>query len=461
MLRYAFIMTVSIFSTALSPFAHAPAALAEAARSAEPKIENFTLENGLEVVVIPDSRAPVVTHMIWYKVGSADEPKSKSGIAHFLEHLMFKGTQKYPAGMFSAKVSELGGQENAFTSYDYTAYYQRVPKEALKTLMEFEADRMTGLVLTDEVVNPERDVILEERRSRTDSDPSAQLMEAVSASLWLNHPYRLPIIGWEHEIRDLNRHDAIAFYKHFYRPNNAILVVAGDVDKETVRRFAEETYGTVERGDEIGPRQRPQEPPHITPRRVTLKDARVRQATLQRSYVAPSYSRAEGKQAHALDLLSTVLGGGSTSRLYKTLVIEQELAAAAGAYYSGTALDAGRFVVYAIPRPNVSLEKLEEALDQQIARILKEGVEASELERAKTRLVAQAIYERDNQASMARTFGASLTSGESVQDVLEWPDRVKAVTAEDIMEAGRQTLDLRRSVTGLLLPDATQSAEKP
>ena len=202
------------------------------------EVSEFTLDNGMQVVVVPDHRAPVVTHMVWYRVGSADEQGGKSGIAHFLEHLMFKGTDKHPAGEFSQVVSKLGGQENAFTSQDYTAYFQRVAKEHLATVMGFEADRMTGLVLTDEVVLPERDVVLEERRMRTDNDPASQLSEAAQAAMFTNHPYSHPIIGWEDEIKKLNRDDALAFYRRFYTPNNAILVVAGDVEPDEVRRLA-------------------------------------------------------------------------------------------------------------------------------------------------------------------------------------------------------------------------------
>src|ERR671929_832915 len=210
-----------------------------------PNLSSFTLDNGLDVIVVPDHRAPVVTHMIWYRNGSADDPIGQSGIAHFLEHLMFKGTEKHPAGEFSQVVSALGGQENAFTSFDYTAYFQRVAREHLKTMMEFEADRMTGLVLDDAVVAPERDVVLEERRMRVETDPAAQLSEAMATALFVHHPYGNPIIGWMHEIETLDREHALAYYRRFYTPENAILVVAGDVVEEEVRRLADRTYGRV------------------------------------------------------------------------------------------------------------------------------------------------------------------------------------------------------------------------
>ncbi|MFC7051784.1 M16 family metallopeptidase [Hansschlegelia quercus] len=431
-----------------------PSQAAEAGRSAGPEVSTFTLNNGLQVVVIPDRRTPVVTHMIWYKVGSADEARGVSGIAHFLEHLMFKGTAKNPAGAFSHAVAELGGQENAFTSYDYTAYFQRVAREHLQTVMAFEADRMEGLQLTDDVVDPERDVILEERRSRVDGDPSAQLGEAVAASLFVNHPYGTPIIGWEHEIEKLDRHDAIAFYDRFYTPNNAILVVAGDVSPEDVREAAEETYGRIARRADPGPRARPREPEPRAARRVELADPRVNQPAIQRNWLAPSYETAKGDRAYALDLLAQILGGGVTARVYKSLVVDKGIAANAGSWYHGDALDDGRFAIYATPRAGVPLSELEAAIDEVIAEIAADGPAAGELDRAKTRLVADTIYAQDSQATLARIYGASLATGGTIDEVQEWPSRIRAVTAEAVRDAAREVLDRRRSVTGELLPAA-------
>ena len=235
-------------------------ALAQDAAPEPSPIEHFTLDNGLEVVVIPDHRAPIVTHMVWYKIGSADEAPGKSGIAHFFEHLMFKGTAKHPGGELDRVVYELGGTGNAFTSYDYTAYYQIVPPEALATMMDFEADRMRGLILSEDVIGAERDVVLEERRLRIEGSPQALLGEETSATLYQNHPYRIPTIGWMHEMEQLNRDDAVAFYDQYYAPNNAILVVAGDVDPAEVRTLAEASYGIVPRGPDLPPRIRPSEP---------------------------------------------------------------------------------------------------------------------------------------------------------------------------------------------------------
>ncbi|MEW9306582.1 M16 family metallopeptidase [Labrys neptuniae] len=423
--------------------------LGGASHAQGPAITDFTLPNGLHVVVIPDRRAPVVTHMVWYKVGGADEPKGKSGIAHFLEHLMFKGTEKNPGG-FSKQVAELGGQENAFTSYDYTAYFQRVAKEHLGTMMAFEADRMTGLALTDEVVNPERNVVLEERKMRVDNDPNSQLAEEIASTLFTHHPYGTPIIGWENEIEGLSRQDAIDFHSRFYTPNNASLIVAGDVTAEEVRELAETHYGPVARRADPPPRLRPQEPRQRADRRVRLADKRVEQPIYQRHWRAPSYIQAHNGEGEALDLLSQILGGGQTSRLYRALVVDKKLASAAGAFYGGSAVDETRFGVWAIPMPGVSFEALEAAVDEEIRRIVAEGVSEAELERAKTRLVADAIYAQDNQSTLARYYGATLSVGGKVEDLQLWPQRIAAVPSGRLPEMGRAVLLEGKSVVGLL-----------
>lgn len=415
-------------------------------------VSNFVLENGLEVVVIPDRRAPVVTHMVWYKVGSADEERGKSGIAHFLEHLMFKGTEKHKAGEFSRAVAEIGGNENAFTSNDYTAYFQQVTPEALPRMMAFEADRMRGLILSEAVVAPERDVVLEERRQRVESNPGGMLSEELQATLFQNHPYALPVIGWMHEIARLNREDAIDFYERYYAPNNAVLVVAGDVDAATVRSLAETTYGAVPRGPDLPARARPQEPPHDTRRTVTLRDPRVTLPTVQISVVAPSYASAAPGEAEALDLLSEILGGGIRSRLYQELVVKSGIASSAGAYYRGSSLDPSSFTVYGAPRAPDGLAAVEAAVVAEIAKIAADGVSEDELERAKNRFTRSMIFARDNQSGMARIYGSALTTGQTVEDVEAWPDRIRAVTAGQVQDAARRHLKLDGSVTGYLLP---------
>ena len=413
----------------------------------------FRLGNGLEVVVIPDHRTPVATHMIWYRIGSADEPRGRTGIAHFLEHLMFKGTETHPAGEFSRTVAELGGEENAFTSNDYTAYYQRVAKEHLATVMGFEADRMRGLTLTDAVVDPERDVVLEERRMRTDSVPSSQLVETMTATMFANHPYGHPIIGWKPEIERLNREDALSFYRRFYAPNNAILVVAGDVTADEVKALAEATYGKAPAEPAIPVRLRPQEPQPVAARKVVLADSRVQQPMLQRMYLTPSYSTAKPGEAEALDVLAQALGAQSTGRLNKRLVLERKLAVSAGAWYSSTALDDHLFGVYAVPAEGVGLDELETAIDETLSEVMRDGFTDAEVTRAKTRLVADAIYQRDSQSSLARSFGAALTTGLSAKQVVTWPDAIERVTTADVGKAAHW-LDKKRSVTGFLTGEA-------
>jgi zinc protease len=446
--------TLAILLTVTTPLV--PSARAESG----PNVSHFTLPNGLELVVIPDRRAPVVTHMIWYKVGAADETPGKSGLAHFLEHLMFKGTEQHPAGRFSQVVATIGGQENAFTSSDYTGYFQRVPRDQLARVMEFEADRMTGLVLADADVLPERDVVLEEYNQRVANNPGARLGEEMQAALYLNHPYGRPVIGWRPEIEKLNREDALAFYRRFYTPNNAVVVIAGDVDAEEAKALADRLYGSIARRAEIAPRLRPQEPEQNSVRAVTYADPRVEQPSVQRQYLVPSATTAKRGESEALEVLAHILGSGNNSRLYRALVIDQGVAVSSGAWYQGTSLDPTRLGLYASPRPGVELPQLEQAIDAVIAELVHKGVSADELERSKTRLVADSVYAQDSQAMLARWYGAALTSGLTVDDVKTWPTRLRAVTATQVQDAAKAWLDKRRSVTGYLIKDTTKREEK-
>jgi zinc protease len=425
------------------------------AAAAGPDVAHFTLANGLEMVVVPDHRTPVVTHMTWYKVGSADETPGKSGLAHFLEHLMFKGTAKNPEGRFSQTVATLGGQENAFTTADYTGYFQRIAREHLETMMAFEADRMTGLVLSEDNVVPELKVVLEEYNMRVANSPDARLGEQISAALFLNSPYGRPVIGWRHEIEKLTRDDALAFYRRFYTPNNAVVVIAGDVTADEVKALAEKTYAKVPRVADIAPRARPQEPLPVAPRTVMLADPRVAQPGMQRSYLVPSYAKSR-TDAAALEVLAHILGSGSTSRLYRALVVDQRLATNAGGYYQGSALDDSRFGVYASPQPGTAFAAVEGAIDEVIVDLIKNGVGTEELDRAKTRMIADAVYAADNQAALARWYGTALTTGATVDDVKAWPDQIRAVSADAVRDAARTWLQRQRSVTGYLVKELPQ-----
>jgi zinc protease len=416
--------------------------------------KTFTLPNGLQVVVISNHRAPIAIQMVWYRVGAADEPAGKSGIAHFLEHLMFKGTKEVPPGEFSKIVARNGGQDNAFTSHDYTAYFQRVAKDRLELVMKLEADRMTNLVLTDAEVLPERDVVLEERRSRTGNNPSAQLYEQSRAALYLNHPYRIPVIGWKSEIARLTTKDAIDFYRRHYAPNNAILIIAGDVTVDEIKPLAEKYYGPIPRGN-IPPRVRATEPEQRAARRVVLKSPRVGQPTWSRSYIAPSYTTAKGKEAYALQVLAEILGGSTTSRFYRSLVVDQAVAASASAWFSADGLDGGTFGLSGSPRPGKKIEAVEAAIESQIQRVLRDGVTDDEVDRAKRSLMAGAIYVRDSLRAGPNIFGRALTSGRTIEDVESWPDRIGTVTAADVNAAAKAVFHDKRSVTSVLLPDPT------
>ena len=430
------------------------AAAAGRATSAEqPAVSDFKLDNDLEIVFIPDRRAPVVTHMLWYRVGGADEELGKSGIAHFFEHLMFKGTKNYPAGEFSRKVAEIGGRENAFTSNDYTVYFQKVSPQALEMVMTYEADRMRNLILTDDVIGPERDVVLEERRSRVEADPGSLLGEEVDATLYHNHTYGIPVIGWKHEIRRLNRADAIAFYDRFCSPENAVLVVVGDVEPVNVLTLARKTYGIIPRGSRVPARARPQETEHSTSGTVTMKDARVSVPSMRRVWLAPSYNSDRPGEAEALDLLSEILGGRPRGWLYRELVVRRGIAGTAEAYYLGTTVDDTAFGVYGSPRGTATLQEVEKAILSEIKKLAAEGVTEKELEKAKNRFVKSTIFASDSQSGMARIFGSTLATGGTVADVLDWPGRIRAVTAETIQRVAKKYLNDRRSVTGYLLPE--------
>jgi zinc protease len=418
--------------------------------------ETFTLRNGLQVVVITDRRAPVVTHMVWYRVGAADEPRGYSGIAHFFEHLMFKGTREIAPGEFSRSVARNGGEDNAFTNWDYTAYYERIARDRLELVMRMEADRMRNLRFTDETFASERDVIVEERRQRTDNSPGALLGERMRAMLWPHHPYGTPVIGWLHEIETLPRERALEFYQTWYAPNNAILVVAGDVDAAELRPLAERYYGRLRPTRDLPARTWGTDPPSIGPMRVSHSDQKVRQPSFSRLYRAISYGTDTGRQAHALDVAIDILGGSETSRLYRALVEDQRIAVSAGASASTSGLGGGSVSVYATPVEGVTLEQVEAATDAVIAEYLRDGPTEVELTRAKNSLSANAVYSRDSQESMANIYGSSLAQGESIEDVVNWSTDIEAVTRDEALAMARQTLDINASVTGWLLPETPQ-----
>ena len=424
---------------------------------AEEQVTTFTLDNGMEVVVIEDHRAPVVVHMVWYRAGSADERPGVSGVAHFLEHLLFKGTKTMEPGEFSATVARNGGSDNAFTSYDYTAYFQRVTADRLELMMRMESDRMVNIQLGEEDIATERDVIIEERNQRVENSPSALFREQHNAAQYLNHRYGVPIIGWQHEMYDLGLEDALEFYRTYYSPNNAILIVAGDVEPQEVRQLADTYYGVIPANPDLPERARPQEPRQMAERRMTFEDPRVAQPYLSRSYLAPERDSGAQEKAAALTLLAELLGGGTTSILTEKLQFETRKAVYTGVWYSGLSLDDTTFDLTVVPAAGVTLEDAEAAMDDVITGFLETGVDAEHLERIKMQIRASEIYARDDVSGLANRYGRALTQGLTVEDVQAWPDILEAVTEEDIMAAARDIFSARNSVTGYITaPKVTQ-----
>jgi zinc protease len=400
-----------------------------------------------------------VTNMVWYRVGAADEPPAQSGIAHFLEHLMFKGTEKIEPGLFSKIVARNGGEDNAFTNHDVTAYFQRVAKERLPMVMEMEADRMANLRLAENDVVTERKVIIEERKSRVDNDPNSILQEQMMAALYQSHPYGIPVIGWEHEILTLDRDDAMEYYERFYAPNNAIVVIAGDVVPDEVKKLADETFGKLKPSARIGVRERPQEPKHYAPVRVDLSDPRAGRTIVQRYYLAPSVSTADEGEAEALTLLMKIVAGGSTGRLYRKLVAEDKIAASAGGWYSDSGLDGGRIGVYAVASgDSAAPAELEKGIDAVISEIVANGVTPEELERARANEIADFVYATDSQGALARQYGWRLAMGQSLEEIDQWTERLKKVDAAAIQRVAAKHLLLKNSVTGVLTPTVADAA---
>lgn len=436
-------------------------ALAGALPALAEDVSYFTLENGLEAVVIEDHRAPVVVHMVWYKAGAADERKGKSGIAHYLEHLMFKGTDDLAPGEFSKTVAANGGSDNAFTSYDYTAYYQRIAADRLEMVMKMEADRMRDLELSEDDWQTEREVILEERAQRTDSDPGALFGEQRNAAQYLNHPYGTPVIGWRHEMMDLTREDALDWYRQNYAPNNAVLVVAGDVTPDEVRALAETYYGPLAPSENLPERARVQEPPQLAERRLIFEDPRVAQPYVTRGYLAPERDPGDQAKAAALTVLAEILGGNpATSVLGRKLVFGTGAAIYASAFYDGMSIDDTVFSLAVMPAADVSLSEVEAALDTALAEFLRDGVDPEQFERIKTQVRAADIYARDNTQGLARRYGEALASGFSVEDVQGWPEALDAVTEEDVMAAAREVFDRKRAVTGYLTRPAQEEVSQ-
>jgi zinc protease len=426
------------------------------AQPAAAKVYNpttYTLANGLRIIVVPNHRAAVVHEMIWYRVGAVDEEPGKSGLAHYLEHLMFKGTPSVPAGAYSKALALQGGNDNAFTSHDYTAYFATVPASYLPQLMWMEADRMHNLALTAAVARPELDVVLAERRQRTDDDPQGRFAEKMQREVFGDHPYGRPVIGWRQEVEAMTDTTATAFYKKWYAPNNAILIISGDVTPERVAALAAATFGRLT--TQTLPERRDLSAvtvPHHAAAVVTVKDPDVQQPLLERVYIAPSYHAGNNKSAYALEVLEEILDGGEVGRLYRQLVVQQKLATGVDAGYTPSARDRAEFTLALSLAAGVDHERANGALDHLLQDIVKHGVTQSEVTQAIKRLQRQSIFARDSLMAPGYAFGVTLATGGTITDVENWPARIGAVKLADVNNAARRLFAHADDVTGYLLP---------
>ncbi|MDB5477567.1 MAG: peptidase [Alphaproteobacteria bacterium] len=411
--------------------------LAQPARAQVFYPESATLKNGLQVVVLPNHRAPVVTHMLWFKAGAMDDPWGVSGIAHFLEHLMFKGTKLHPEGDYSKIISRMGGEENAMTTYDFTAYYATVGKEYLEEIIQLESDRLANWQVTDEQVARERQVILKERQQRTENDPVAAFFENVNALLYTNYPYQRPVIGWRSEMEKLSRTDAENFVKTHYAPNNAILVVSGDVTLADVTVLAEKYYGKL--------------PPRDIPKRafgetIQLESRRliestsplVKETIWSRHRLVPPARPQNIADSDALLVLDKILGDNRIGRLYRRLVVKDKIATSASISFDPDGIGPQRFALAATPAPDIALDKIEQAMNDEIDRLVTLGVSEDEVKKAAGALEIEAVYARDSVMGPAMAVGSALTSGLDLATIEAWPKRMQNVTKAQVDKAAKE-----------------------
>ena len=419
--------------------------------------ETFTLANGLQIVVVPNRLSPAVAQMVWYKVGAADEATGHSGLAHYLEHLMFRGTEAIPAGSFSDLIAAQGGNDNAFTSYDYTAYHEIVAADRLAMVMQMEADRMQNLRITPDSAMPELNVVLSERQERTDNNPQGKFAERVRRALFADHPYGRPVIGWRDEMEKMSIADAEHFYLDRYAPNNAVVVISGNVATADVMRLAAGTFGRVPPRAVPPRRAFPNvEPP--TERRIEMTDPGVQQPQLSVSIVTESFGT-NPKASYALEVLSEALAGGEVGVLYRRLVMKRQIASGLDVSYDSGARGAAVYTFSATPQPGQDMKTLEAALNEELRRFARRGLDVATVAAAKERMQRSAIFARDSLMAPGYVFGAALTTGQSVADVEAWPARIKAVTVAEVNAALRQRVSSPFRVTGLLLPDPDATPE--
>ena len=411
-----------------------------------PRVLAVTLDNGLRVLLLEDHRSPIVSLQLWYRVGSRNEARGATGIAHFLEHLMFRGTPTHGPGEYAKIVERNGGQDNAFTSQDVTSYYVDIAADRLDLVLALEADRMQNLTLDPKIVDSEREVVTEERRTRTEDDPGGALGEEVSALAFRAHPYGQPIIGWAVDLKRITREEIRAFYKTYYAPDNALLVVAGDFKTEAVLAKIKQLFGPIPRGPEP-PKVLAVEPEQSSERRLLVQ----RPAELPIVYIGYPVPNQQSPDAAALDLLSVVLSGGRSSRLYRHLVYERQLALEAGGDYSYFSFDPNLFWFYATPLPGQTPETLEKELLGEMEQLKKEPVGDDELKRAKNQIEAGFVFQDDSvhkRATLLARF--ELIGGFALKD--QYLDKIRAVTTADLQRVAQRYFTADKKNVGILLP---------
>ncbi len=410
--------------------------------------KSTTLENGLRLIVVENPRAPVVAQMMWYNFGSNIEQRGKSGLAHFMEHLMFKGTKKFPNSYYSDYLSKIGGSENAFTSYDYTAYYQIFPSQHLEKIIELEADRMNNLTLTKKNVKIEKKVILEERFQRIESDPSAQLDESMRTVLFPNDYYGRPIIGWKHEIENLSYDDVIDFYKENYNPNNAILILSGDIKFKNAKKLVNKYYKSIKSSQKIKLKKL-NNPDLKTSTNVELSNENVKQQIWKRIYRTKSYNDSM-TQSIALDLGMKILAGGTSSLLYEEFVNKKKIFSMVGGFFQGLTKGNGYIYFYAIPNKKVEQSEISDLLDKFIAQAIDGGISEEKLNLEKKKYYFDSIYGMDGILKPAEIIGEALTIGLSLDDIENWNDKLDEINLEMVKKELKEFSKNRNFVTGNL-----------
>lgn len=428
-------------------------------------IQSFKLDNGMQVLVVPDTRAPVVTHSVWYKVGAMDEKVGKTGLAHMTEHLMFKGTSKYPMGTMDKIVQRRGGVQNAFTSYDFTAYYQKVPVTELEQMMDLESDRMDGLKLTDAIFQPERKVVAEERKLTTDSSPNDKFFEQVMRRHYAHHTYGHPVIGWGADIQGYTFTDAIDWYKTHYAPNNATMILVGNVTADSVKPLVEKYYGRLKTVTSVPPRVVAVEPVRDSQLIYIKLDPAVQVTGWHTMYRAPSQFQGVAGAAVAkgdatgLWVLSEILGGGATSRLYQELVVKQQLADGASANYDAVRAGETTFDISVQPKDTVSADKISPAVQKVVDELLAKGVTKEEFERARVSIKADEIYARDDPFTSMYRLGMWVNAGGDVAHFNDWQDELDALTVEDVNALAKKYLKVESSTLAVLAGKQKQLGE--